>query len=286
MSQTFDDLYVAATNLRQAQRDYMEVRNGPRETREEFGRAVAEAADKLDDVLASVDTHAERGRPLTDQERLENLAAWLADNSDEDGLDPIGALVCDAAAAEPSRMVHEGGEYYAERVIRRAIAQGTLVLASADTHPKDGDVKQAPLVSGLMPRATNNGGPREEGVGGIEPLVERVARAICGRDLERHDCERACLAAGRCVGNLSECVIGDARAAIAAYEATRTPEAAQVEMLVRNAYEEGVEDGIGWHCYPESGPQPQWIDSVARVELLTAYPALAQVRHPSGEQSS
>lgn len=47
---------------------------------------------------------------------------------DEDGLDAIEALVADAAAAERPRMVHEGGEYYAERIIRRAIKQGTLRL--------------------------------------------------------------------------------------------------------------------------------------------------------------
>lgn len=46
--------------------------------------------------------------------------------------------------------------------------------------------------------------------------IERVARAICGRDLEWRDCESACLTAGKCVGNLSECVIDLARAAIAA----------------------------------------------------------------------
>jgi hypothetical protein len=62
---------------------------------------------------------------------------------DEDGLDVIEALVADAAAAEPSRMVHEGGEYYAERIIRRAIAQGNLALAAgakgnAQPHPKAG----------------------------------------------------------------------------------------------------------------------------------------------------
>ena len=53
--------------------------------------------------------------------------------------------------------------------------------------------------------------------------------------------------------------------------ASRTPPLSSpelIEKLVREAYEEGVEDGIGWHAYPESGPQPQWIDSVARVELL------------------
>lgn len=107
------------------------------------------ALDTEDDVLAVVSTipsrrrvrfsaldaaiarkDAERGRPLTAAEKLENLAAWLADNENEDGLDPIEALVADAAAAEPLRMVHEGGGYYAERIIRRAIAQGTLVLAT------------------------------------------------------------------------------------------------------------------------------------------------------------
>jgi hypothetical protein len=37
------------------------------------------------------------------------------------------------------------------------------VLASADTHPKDGDVKQAPLVSGAVPEGqTPQGGPHDQ----------------------------------------------------------------------------------------------------------------------------
>jgi hypothetical protein len=49
---------------------------------------------------------------------------------DADGLDIVEALVADACAAERSRGVHEGGEYYAERIIRRALEQGTLALAN------------------------------------------------------------------------------------------------------------------------------------------------------------
>jgi hypothetical protein len=86
--------------------------------------------------------NARRGRPLTDRERLDNLAAWLADNTDDDGLDPIEALVADAASEEACPMLHEAGEYYAERIIKRAIAQGTLVLASVDTLPEGQDAQQ------------------------------------------------------------------------------------------------------------------------------------------------
>lgn len=50
---------------------------------------------------------------------------------DADGLDPIEALVCDASAAEPFQLVHEGGYYYAVRIIRRALEQGTLCLPAA-----------------------------------------------------------------------------------------------------------------------------------------------------------
>jgi hypothetical protein len=42
----------------------------------------------------------------------------------------------------------------------------------------------------------------------------------------------------------------------------------RVELLVRSAYEEGVEDGIEWGTATSDDPCPQWIDSVARVELL------------------
>jgi hypothetical protein len=30
------------------------------------------------------------------------------------------------------------------------------------------------------------------------------------------------------------------------------------DALAKEAYEEGVEDGIAWHCFPESGPRPTW----------------------------
>ena len=52
------------------------------------------------------------------------------------------------------------------------------------------------------------------------------------------------------------------------------------EAQLRAAYEEGVDDGIGWHCYPESGPQPQWIDSVARLELLQSLAMSAEAPRP------
>lgn len=43
----------------------------------------------------------------------------------------------------------------------------------------------------------------------------------------------------------------------------------RMERMVRDAYEEGVEDGIEW-VGGDGEPQPQWIDSVARVELFRA----------------
>jgi hypothetical protein len=47
---------------------------------------------------------------------------------DADGLDQVEGLVADATAAEGVCNVHEGGGYYAERIIRRALEQGTLLL--------------------------------------------------------------------------------------------------------------------------------------------------------------
>lgn len=49
---------------------------------------------------------------------------------DEDGLDEVEAIVADAAAVEGVGQVHEGGSYYAERIIRRAMQQGKLSLAT------------------------------------------------------------------------------------------------------------------------------------------------------------
>ena len=57
-----------------------------------------------------------------------------------------------------------------------------------------------------------------------------------------------------------------------AWNARSLPQAGEgVERLVREAYEEGVEDGVDW-CREASteDPFPQWIDSVARVNVLTA----------------
>ena len=58
--------------------------------------------------------------------------------------------------------------------------------------------------------------------GVTEEEVKRVARAICGRDLAWRDCEGRCLAANRCVGTLADCLIEDARAAIAAMRSAAT----------------------------------------------------------------
>jgi uncharacterized protein YheU (UPF0270 family) len=58
---------------------------------------------------------------------VSDLKPWS--EVDEDGLDRVEALVADAVAAEGVSNVHEGGSYYAERVIKRAIEQGTLSLA-------------------------------------------------------------------------------------------------------------------------------------------------------------
>ncbi len=49
---------------------------------------------------------------------------------DADGNDRIEALVLDATAIEGVANVHEGSGYFAERVIRRAIEQGTLRLGT------------------------------------------------------------------------------------------------------------------------------------------------------------
>lgn len=47
---------------------------------------------------------------------------------DADGLDRVEALVADATAVEGVANVHEGSGYFAERVIRRALQQGSLCL--------------------------------------------------------------------------------------------------------------------------------------------------------------
>jgi hypothetical protein len=39
-----------------------------------------------------------------------------------------------------------------------------------------------------------------------------------------------------------------------------------MEKRLGEAYDEGVEDGIGWHCFPESGPRPQWMRSALNNE--------------------
>jgi hypothetical protein len=48
-----------------------------------------------------------------------------------------------------------------------------------------------------------------------------------------------------------------------------------IKTAIQHAYEEGVEDGIGWEAAPMGDPQPQWIDSVARVTSLQLERALA-----------
>lgn len=77
-----------------------------------------------------------------------------------------------------------------------------------------------------------------------ETLVERVARAVCGRDLAYRDCERACLAAGKCVGKLNEYQLSDARAAIEAMP--RNDERKLVEAAQRALnYIENTEGELG-----------------------------------------
>ena len=61
--------------------------------------------------------------------------AEVTEAIDEDGLDIIEALVADATAVEGVANVHEGGDYFAERVIRRAIEQGNLRVTAPASHP-------------------------------------------------------------------------------------------------------------------------------------------------------
>ena len=49
-----------------------------------------------------------------------------------------------------------------DKLLVRDLANICLRLASADTHPKDGDVKQAPLVSGAVPKADAQPQPQPE----------------------------------------------------------------------------------------------------------------------------
>jgi Lar family restriction alleviation protein len=57
--------------------------------------------------------------------------------------------------------------------------------------------------------------------------------------------------------------------AVALWNTRSTPTIVErrIGELAERAYAEGVEDGIGWHCFPESGPRPQWIDSDTRASL-------------------
>jgi hypothetical protein len=176
---------------------------------------------------------------------------------------------------------------------------------------------------------------------GIEPLVERVARAMAadqskrlyGIDRGQDEAWEANTDYGRTE------LLADARAAIAAYEATRTPEAAQVESLfsaiahgddehrvwlkeaidahfagdpvppcrgkgrkeaqvemLREALDTAagaIEGAVG--VYDQSIPLNTCeefagvpIAAIRRLVAVAKYArsALAQVRHPSGEQSS
>lgn len=53
------------------------------------------------------------------------------------------------------------------------------------------------------------------------PLVEIVARAICGYDIEWRDCEVRCLQANRCAGDIDDRQTLQAQATIDAIEAAR-----------------------------------------------------------------
>jgi hypothetical protein len=55
---------------------------------------------------------------------------------------------------KPSHVLAFPGGRGTADMVRRARAAGVQVItASCDTHPKDGDVEQAPLVSGAVPKA-------------------------------------------------------------------------------------------------------------------------------------
>lgn len=102
---------------------------------------------------------------------------------DADGLDEVEALVADAAAVEGVGNVHEGGSYYAERIIRRAIEQGTLSLAMkakeepADEHgPQCSDYHRACRQCLDEFDAWKRGGKAKETV--LAGEVERIADAL------------------------------------------------------------------------------------------------------------
>ena len=48
----------------------------------------------------------------------------------------------------------------------------------------------------------------------------------------------------------------------------------RLEAIAEQAYEEGVEDGIDWQIDSCGEPRPQWIDTHARIAVLTARTAL------------
>lgn len=59
---------------------------------------------------------------------LQAVAKAIPLEKNADGNDIIETIVMDASADEPFIGVHEGGSYYAERLIRRAILQGKLTI--------------------------------------------------------------------------------------------------------------------------------------------------------------
>lgn len=109
------------------------------------------------------------------------MADTEAVEQDEDGLDAIKALVADAAPW-PRRMVHEGSEYYAERIIRRAIAQGTLALTR--TPPIDVEAVARDLFDFLCRKYVQRSNERQQSMGlqyteaETHDLAKEIARFI------------------------------------------------------------------------------------------------------------
>ena len=85
----------------------------------------------------------------------------MTDNTQSDVVEDI---VSDACAAEPPRGVHEGGEYYAERIVRRAIEQGTLTLTALRSD-RDAvvDEERAAIVAWLEAAADERGKKTQDG---------------------------------------------------------------------------------------------------------------------------
>jgi hypothetical protein len=179
---------------------------------------------------------------------------------DADGLDVIEALVADATAVEGVANVHEGSGYFAERVIRRAVEQGTLVVIGPETHP-------AHCALATIPSAVAS-----------DDVVEKAAEAMWQSESERASDRRRLIPWNEEGGDTQAKWRSLARAAIAAI-----PPDGGAEERLRSLVETGrdyvkdVADGFAWRLCAESAVQQ------AKDDLALFDAALSKARGESAQ---